>query len=370
MKATVISDNLRIGISFAHHGVSGRAQLPILLNFLLQAKDGNLYVSSTDLEIGIRAKIPAKVEEEGETTVPAKTFMDLISNINQEKLELSTKDNVLELKGPGLKTTFPTLQASEFPRLYEAKGDKGADFKKEEFDRQISRVVFAAAGGLGRPALSGVLLKKEAKGGLVMVATDGYRLSLGSGLSTGGSGKEEEKLLIPARVIKELVSQKAGEGDVSLFVSDKNNQVVFDYSGIEIVGRLIEAEYPDYQKIIPQESTTSATFNRADAQNAVRACSVFAREAANIVKMSILKDKIMFSASASSVGENEVEIEAKTTGEENEIAFNARYLLELFSNIDEEQMVFEMTGPLNPGVFKLEKDKNFLHLIMPIRIQE
>ena len=177
-------------------------------------------------------------------------------------------------------------------------------------------------------------------------------------------------LLIPARIIKEVLGIKQGNGAIDLFTFETNNQALFEYEDTTIVGRLIEAEYPNYKKIIPDNFSTRAFFSREDAHGAVRTCSVFAREAANIVKMSIGNNKIKFSANAASVGENEVEVEAKTEGEENEIAFNARYLLDVFSNIDEDEMVFEMTGPLNPGVFKLANDKTYLHLIMPIRIPD
>lgn len=371
IRATVLSDNLKTAVSFAHHAVSSRSQLPILLNFLFEAKNGNLFVSATDLEIGIKIKIPAKVVKEGEACVMAKTFLDLVSNIDQEKIELNQDGNKLLLVAQNLKTTFPTSSSSDFPKLYESKGEKQAEFKKEEFDRQIQRVVFAAAQDLGRPALSGALIRKEEGGELIIVATDGYRLSLKQGLSEKVfKGSTDIDLLIPARVIKEVVGLKQEEQTVSLFVTKESNQVLFEYGEAVIVGRLIEAEYPDYQKIIPDDFTTKAFFDKIQAHSAVRACSVFAREAANIVRMSVGKNKIVFSSSASSVGENEVEVEARVEGEENEIAFNARYLLEFFSGVDEENIIFEMTGPLNPGVFKLEKDKSFLHLIMPIRVTE
>lgn len=369
LRATVLLENLKNNISFAHHGISQRNQLPILLNFLLETKGGNLYVSATDLEIGIKAEIPARVEGEGATTVSAKTFLDLITNINTEKIELLEKEGKLELLGNKTRTRFPTNKAEDFPQLYESKGQKQAEFKKNEFDENISRVVFAAAQDLGRPALSGVLVKKEASGKLSMVATDGYRLSLKQEAVLGNTKEGRSSFLIPARIIKELLLVKNDSEKLELFSSDLSNQVVFEIGGVIVVGRLIEAEYPDYQKIIPDDYGTQAFFDKSEAQNAVRTCSVFAREAANIVKMNIGKNKIVFSASASSAGENEVEIDAKTTGEENEIAFNARYLLEFFSNIDEDEIIFEMTGPLSPGVFKLEKDKNYLHLIMPIRVQ-
>ncbi len=369
-KATVLSSNLRGGISFANHAISSRSQLPILLNFLLSAKDGNLFISATDLEIGIIIKIPAKIVEEGEVSISAKTFVDLVSNIDQEKLTLELKENVLILQADKLKTSFPTLLAQEFPKLYETKGEKQAEFKKEELEKEIQKIVFASAGDMGRPALSGVLIRKNSNGEIVVVATDGYRLSLKQGLSEKLKAGESMDLLVPARVIKELAGLKSEDENITLYVVKEGNQVLFECGDATVIGRLIEAEYPDYQKIIPDEPTAKAVFDKGQAHQAVRACSVFAREAANIVKMNIGNGKVVFSASASSVGENEVEIEAKTTGEENEIAFNARYLLEFFSAIDGEEVSFEMTGPLNPGVFRVAGDSSYLHLIMPIRITD
>jgi DNA polymerase III subunit beta len=370
MKATVLSDNLRAGLSFAHHGISSRSQLPVLLNFLIEAKDGFLYISSTDLEIGIRTKVAAKVEEEGETTIPAKTFLDLLSNITQDKVDLSTKDSVLELTGQKIKTSFPTLPASEFPKLYSGKGEKEAVIKKQLFDQEVSRVAFAAAPDASRPALSGVLVRREGKG-FTIVATDGYRLSLKTNFEADGKKESSVSLLVPARVVKELLALKdENENEnIDLYVSDSSNQVLFEYGDTTLVGRLIEVEYPDYKKLIPDDFGTKVVFDKAEALNAVRACSVFAREAANIVKMTIGKDSIVFSASASSVGENTVEVEAEVQGEENTIAFNARYLLDLFSSVGEGKISFEMNGPLSPGVFRLENDPSFLHLIMPIKVQ-
>ena len=362
---TVLLENLKSALTFAQHGVSSRSQLPVLLNFLLEAKKDGFFVSSTDLELGIKIKIPAKIEDEGEVTVSAKTFLDFLSSINSEKIILKQVENNLELKGERVHSRFPTIAATEFPKLYEVKGKLTGEFKKEEFDKAVSRVVFSASFDSGRPALSGLLIKPE-EGGISVVATDGYRLSLQEGF-LGGGGKGTGQMLVPARILKELINIKE-KSDIKLFTSEDNNQVVFEAGDVVLVGRLIEAEYPEYKKIIPQDFGTKAVFNKEEAASAVRACSVIAREAANIVKMTILKDKIVFSSSASSVGENEMEIEAKIEGEENEIAFNTRYLLDFFGSIDDEDISFEMTGPLSPGVFRLPKDKNYLHLIMPIRV--
>ena len=367
MIVSFLTDNLRGKISFLNHAVSNNSQLEILSNFLLKTSKGKLYISATDLEIGISSSVPASIEEEGEITVPAKTFFDLINNITEEKITLQTKGQNLELKGKKIRMTFQTMPAEDFPKLYEDKGEEIATLKKETLVKEFSRVVFSASQDTGRPALSGILVKKEA-GGFLVVATDGYRLSLKNNVllktKTGGV----DQLLLSARAIRELISIKQDE-DITLSVSGKNNQVIFTQGETVLVGRLIEAEYPNYEKIIPPDFDTKAEFDREEMQKAVKICSVFARETANIVKLSVKKDKIVVSANSPGVGEDTVEVEAKVDGEENEIAFNGRYLLDFLSNIGEENIVFEMSGPLSAGVFKIMGDNSFLHLIMPIRVQ-
>ena len=198
-----------------------------------------------------------------------------------------------------------------------------------------------------------------------MVATDGYRLSFKK--DTGGE-ENEEKFLMPSRILRELALLKDG-GSVSVRVSSKSNQIIFEQEDVIMVGRLIEAEFPNYQKIIPQDYSTKVIVDKKDFQSAVKTSAVFARETANIIKLSIQKNKIIVSASAPSVGETTIEVDAVVEGEENEIAFNVRYVLEFLSNTDGEKIIFEMTGPLNSGVFKIEGEPNYLHIIMPIRVQ-
>ena len=365
MKASFLTENLQKNLSFVNHAVSNVNQLEILSYFLIVAEKGKIKIEATDLEIGISSVFSANVEKEGKVCVPAKTFFDLINNINEEKIIIEEEGQSLVVKGKKIRMAFQTTPAEDFPKLFEEKGEEKAVLQGAKAVEDLGKVVFAASADSSRPALSGVLLKKE-KGEVLMVATDGYRLSLKESTLIKSKDKDGEDLLLSARAIKELMFLKE---EISIYVSQKSNQVVFMAGETTLVGRLIEAEYPSYAKIIPDSFETKVEFDREEMQKAVKICSVFARETANIVKLSIKKDKIIVSANTPSVGENTVEIDAKVSGEENEIAFNARYLLDLFSNLNEEALSFEMTGPLNPGVFKIVGDKSFLHLIMPIRVQ-
>lgn len=341
------------------------------MNFLLEAKEGKLHVSSTDLEIGITVELPANVEEEGGTTVLAKTFSELLLSLPQEKILLTLKENALEVRTSKTKSTFQTIAKEEFPTLYEEKGEEMLRLPQTTWRKEFGKVIFCASPDTTRPALSGILIKKEEQG-VLLVATDGYRLSLKQ--LTHAKRKEEktqekDRYLIPARVIREATAVKETEGDLVVRVSAKNNQVLLEQNNTIIVGRLIDADFPAYQKIIPTSQTTTIQFEREEMLQAVKICSIFARESANIVRLQVDKEKTTVSANLPSVGENSVDIDAVLKGEEAHIAFNARYLLDLFNALTEKEMICEMTGALNPGVLKIKGDESFLHIIMPIRVQ-
>lgn len=374
MKVSLISENLQKKVLFVSHAISTRSQLPTLLNFLIEAGDGKLTISATDLEVGIMADVPAKTEKKGSSTVPAKTFVEIMGTVSSGKINLETTQEGLVLTGEREKTVFQTAPADEFPKLYKNKGKQVMVLRKETVGKDFSKVVFAASLDLERPALSGVLIKEE-KDGFLLVATDGYRLSLKKhALQSAKKTREEEavSMLVPSRVIRELVQMEkdAGDEDIGVYVSKEKNQIIFSQNDTTLIGRLIEAEFPNYEKIIPTDFSTKTVFERESLQKAIKAGYVFARQTAGIVKLSVEKDKILVSANAPSVGKNLIEVEAKTTGEENEIAFNARYLLDFLSNSTSETISFEMTGPLNPGVFRETDDPSFMHLIMPIRVQQ
>lgn len=367
MKVTFLTKNLQKKLSFLNHAVSQKSQLPILLNILLETADGKLKLSTTDLEVGIETTLTATVEEVGGTTIPARTFTELINSLSEDTITLQTKDATLEVISKKTKSVFPITAKEDFPKLYEEKGEKIAELADEAIQKDFSSVVFASSTDTTRPALSGVLVRKEAEG-FLLVATDGFRLSL-KHYKVVGEASEDTSFIVPARVFKELLAIKEEDGSINMHVSQGSKQILFDHGETTLVGRLIEAEFPNFERIIPSDFSVSVEFDKEEMQKAVKICSIFARDAANIIKFALEKDHIIVSSQSASVGENTVKVDAKLSGEPNEIAFNARYLIDVFTNLEAKDVVFEMTGPLNPGVFKIKGDNSYLHLIMPIRVQ-
>lgn len=364
MKVILLAENLQKKLSFSNKAISSRNQLPILSHVLLETKEDTLVLSSTDLEIGIEISLPCEVMQQGAVAIPARLFLELSNSLPQEKITLETVDGKLEISSKRTKTVLQTSPKDEFPLLYEEKGEKVATLTQGNLKKTFGRILFAASIESTRPALSGVLLKKQ-ENEFVVVATDGYRLSLDKIPSQEKEGSFQN-ILFPARFLREAIAIFENE-DVDLYLTTKNNQIILEQGETRLIGRVIEAEFPNYEKVIPTDTASKVQLDRETLLKAVKACAIFAREAANIITFSLKSDAVIVSSKSSSLGENTVEVEAKLTGEENEIAFNSRYLLEALSVIQENEISFSMTGPLNPGVFRLEGNDNYLHLIMPIR---
>lgn len=367
MKLTLLSENLQKALSLVGHALSSRNQLPILSQTLIETRNGELFFQTTDLEIGIETKIAANITEEGAVAVPAKVLSELVNTLPQEKISLESTEGKLQIIGKKTKASIQTAPKEEFPELYQELGEKTLSFPKKTFKEMLEKVVFSASIESTRPALTGLLIKKTEEG-TIFVATDGYRLSLQVVQKEKNFGDMKQPLILPARILREAFSLNQEE-EIELFVLPKNNQAIFLQENTKIIGRLIEGEFPNYEKILPTDMSTKFTADREELLKAVKTCAIFARESANIITFSFQKEKVIVSGRSNSLGEDIVEVEGRLTGEENEIAFNGRYLLDVLGTLTDSEISFEMTGPLNPGVFKIPANPQFLHLIMPIRVQ-
>ena len=291
---------------------------------------------------------------------------ELVLSLPQEAVQLVVKEGALLVHCAGFNATIPGIDAQEFPPLPTVSKKTATLFPKEALLAALSRVLFCAATDEGRPLLTGVKIVGK-RGELLFVATDGYRLSL---KRVELEAKEDVDIVVPSRALLELMKvgqEEKGAKEVS-FVHSDDGQASFVCGDTEIHTRLIDGEYPGYEKILPATHTTRALLDKERLARAVKSAAVFAKDNANIVRFHIENQTITVSANAPSVGENSIEVEAKIDGEGGDIAFNSRFLLEFLNNYNEDELLFEMTGSLNPGAFKPVKDESYLHIIMPVRV--
>lgn len=371
MKAILLQENFSKALFIASKFTPLRAQLPILSNFFLEAKEGQILIYATNLESGIKIGLPAKIEKEGKVIVPAKTLTELIAGLPNDKVALEFLEKKLEINCLQHKASLNVFIGQDFPAFPQGNKKKEIVIRKDVLKEVSKKVVFAASSDETRPTLTGILISLG-ENTITFVATDGFRLSLMSSKAPRVKKEETTTLLLPAKILQELnkiVSDTEPEEGVSLEILAESNQVIFSSGDITLFSRIIEGKFPPYEKILPKEFVVKAEVDRESLLESVKIASIFARDAGNILKIKIEKKTLKISANAPQTGENTNEVEALTEGDSVEVAVNSRYLLELLNNIDFEQLGLRLAGPLSPVVFTEKGKEDFLHIIMPVRVQ-
>lgn len=367
MEFEVLSENLAEALSAVLRAVSSRPQLPVLANVLLETRKDGLYVAGTDLEQGVLVKVGAKVEEEGKVTVPAKMFSEFISSLPAGRVNLKMEKESLQAEAGAYSAEFQTISAEEFPELpsFEDVEGEGLEFDTGEFEEKMGRVLYSASQDSMRPVLTGVLFEFEGES-LKLVATDGFRLSLQEMGEVKGE-VPEESVVLPARALGEVMRVKTGE-KIEMKILEETNQAVFVRDGVLFVTQVLDGEFPDYGKIIPDKQETSVKVAREELEEAVDVAQVFAKDNSNVVRWEIKEGMIVMSSESPEQGKNTSEVEVEMEGEGGEIAFNGRFLLDFLRNSEVEMVEFEMSDSLSPGSFQEEGNEEFLYVVMPINL--
>lgn len=376
MKLSCLQENLAKGISIVSRVVSTRAVLPVLNNILLATDDGRLKLAATDLSTSITCWIGAKVEEDGEITVPARLLSDFVSTLPsaQIEMELVTRTKSLHLKCAQFEADIRGIDAQDFPLIPADVSNHKLTIPPATLRQMIEQVTLAAATDESRPVLTGALVEfRDSE--LTMVAADGFRLSLRKAPLTE-EVPEPMDVIIPARALRELARVSAEEEEpVEIIVTPDRNQVLFRLSNVEIVSQLIEGKFPDYNQIIPTSYGTRVVINTHDLMRGARISVLFSRDVANIIRLEMIPGSELTPGrliveSTAEVGQNVGELDAVVEGEQMEIAFNGRYLIDMLNVIGSEQVALETTNPSRPGILKPVGDSNLVYVIMPMHIKK
>ena len=283
MKVTVLQESLAHGLSIVSRAVSPRSTLPVLSNVLVATDEGRLRLSATNLELGITCWIGAKIEEEGSTTVPARTFVDLVGTLPQEQVSLSlaTATQTLNVRCGASNTDIKCIDAQEFPPLPVPDMEGAIALNVADFKEMISQVIFAASTDEARPVLMGVLVSVD-KDTITMAAADGFRLSVRKGVLSQPAA-EPVSVIIPARALGEL-ARVASDGNevISMVLPKGRGQVVFRMKEVELVSQLIDGTFPDYQQIIPRAYKSRTILSTPALLKACKQAEIFAREGSNV----------------------------------------------------------------------------------------
>lgn len=377
MRVTCLQENLHRALGTAGRAVASKSTLPILGNFLLNASEEQMVITATNLEMGIRYTIPAKVQEEGRVTLQARILNDFVASLSSGEMELLNDQGPLTVlvKQGHTQAHLRGIDPEDFPPLTEHAGE-GTHFEVDPaiLREAIEHVVFAAASDDSRPVLAGVQL--EVKGDkLQLAAADGFRMSVRT-VTLDQPLEAEVSIIIPARAMGEMsrVLSDASE-PATLSITPNHTQLYLSLPDIVFVTRLIDGTFPDLKQIIPTTWNTRSVVLRDTVLDAARRAAIFARSANDVVKFeiqppseSLEMGQVTITANAADTGDNRDDIDAQVEGEPTQIAFNGRYLTDVLSVMRTSSVAFELQGANAAGVIKSEGSDDFVHVIMPMVI--
>ena len=375
MKVSVLQENLAHGLSIVARAVSPRSTLPVLGNILLATDEGRLRLSATNLELGITCWIGAKIEDEGSTTVPARTFTDLVSTLPPDRvnMDLSIRTQTMNVRCGSSNTDLKCIDSQEFPPMPVPDLDGGIQFNVGEIKEMIQQVTFAASTDEARPILTGVLMTVEGNQ-ITMASADGFRLSV----RTAELPKPIDhpiQAVIPARALNELSRISADNKEsITMVLPPRSGRVIFRSKDVELASQLIEGTFPDYQQIIPQSYKTRTVLSTASFLKACKQAEIFAREGSLIARINITPGgelqpgTVEISGQSEETGSNQTVVDASIEGPPILIAFNVRFLREVLDVIKTPNVALETSADTSPGIIRPVGDNHFLHVIMPMHL--
>ncbi|NTV65023.1 MAG: DNA polymerase III subunit beta [Oscillochloris sp.] len=377
MKLTCLQENLKRGLAMVSHAVAGKSTLPVLSNVLLATDGGRLKLAATNLDVGITHWIGAQVQEEGAITVPAKLLADVIGGLPNDRvtLTLDSRTQTVKVECARYTSNIKGIEAEEFPTIPTVSDRAPAvSLSPATLREAIDQVAFAAASDDSRPVLAGVLVRlRDTR--LTFAAADGFRLATRV-VQLPEPASQPQECIIPARSLVEL-ARIAGdsEGSVSMTITPGGSQVLFHTDNTELVSRLIDGKFPDFERIIPSQYLTRSVLETAELAKAVKLASFFANPSQNVVKLTIEPGgelgpgRVVISANAAEVGDNTGDIDGMIHGDGGQIALNVKYLADAIAAIKTAQVALETQTPQSPGVFKPVGQEGYIHIVMPMSLR-
>ena len=364
MKLTIGQEEFITGLQAVQNVVSTRTTLPILSNVLLNAVGDRLTLTATDLDVTISKTVEAKVEVDGSFTMPVKKLLSIAREVGGSQIEMDVSKNQCSIKSGSSAYRVNGLPAEEFPPIPNFSGQTTIQMPQDTVKTMLRRTSFAVSTDENRYVLNGLYLSfKENK--LTMVATDGRRLALAEE-DVELQDHNPLEVIVPTKAIQELSRSLGDKGDVEIQITE--NQVSFglkDGTGSLIVSKLVEGAYPNYKQVIPAESKHRVTLDKEELFHALRRAEIMTSEKANSVKLTFSENNLTFTANSPEVGESRETMAIKYGGEETSIAFNPQFFIDPLKALEEDEVHFEFTDQLSPGVVKVNHP--FLYVIMPMR---
>jgi len=372
MKFSVNNNDLKDVLLNVISVVPAKTTFPIIGNILLNAKDGKLYISATDLEVTVETFIAIDIEEEGGVALPARIVGDIVKQLPDTKLNIMVDENKrANIRTESGEYIIAGENESEFPELPKVEIKHEVEIKGKLFERMVKNSIFAVSSGEVRSSLMGVYIQLL-KGELRTVATDGHRLVKIVNKSVG-INKDIGGFITSPKALNQFLKNKSDD-DETVKISVSENYLVFSFNNYVIYSRLIEGTYPEYENVIPKDNNNILVVEKGLIESSVKRISIFANKVTQQIKLKLMKTSIEIASEDVDYGKEGKElIPAEYKGEDMIIGYNYGYLLDVLEHIDTEKIIFNFGNPTSAGLvypIKQEKDEDILILVMPIKLTE
>ena len=376
MEFSCLQDNLSRGLANVSRAVAQRAPLPVTQNVLIETEDSKVKITATNLEIAISTWISAEIKEAGSLTIPARMLTDFINSLpSGEQVEVKLiKDKAgIEIKCKTYNGRISGTDAGEFPPIPESSDSPTISVPSAALKRSLGRGAIVSATDDSRPVLMGVKVEID-KSGITLAAADGFRLAVDR-VEISSTEDLDSSAIVPGKTMLELerLIDDSNQSTIQISISEASNQILFNLENIQVVSQLIQGQFPDYEKLIPNSSSTQSLVDRKAFMESIKAASIFARDGSGIIKLIMDKSskKISILSNAEEIGDLENDIDADINGDESKVAFNSRFLQDVVGVLGSDVIKIDSSSPSSPGVFTERSDgnSNYRHVIMPMFVQ-
>ncbi len=352
------------GISIVQKAITGRSTMPILEGIYINASNSTITLIGSDMDVSIQTLVDATIMEEGSIVIDAKIFGEIIRKLPNSTIRIETMENQI-IKITCEKSIFDVvyMNTNEFPELPEINENLKISVNQNILKNMIKGTSFAIAQDETRPILQGILFEVRNKN-LNLVALDGYRLAIKSEFLDTDIDIE---VVIPGKTLNE-VSKILEDIDEIVDITFTNNHILFNLKRTKIISRLLEGKFINYKSLLPQEHKLFVNVNRQELQNAIERASLMAKDGnTNLIKLDLHQDNLVITSN-SQLGKVRDEISIKLQGDEIEIAFNSKYLLDVLKNMEDNEVVMKMTSGISPCVIEENSNENAKYLVLPVRL--
>lgn len=364
MKVLVPQELLAEGLSTVSKAVSAKNTIPVLSGIYLEARSGHLLLRATDLELAMERTIKVSVLEEGAVVLPARYLTDLVRRIPFGDLEITVdlRNYTATLRWQKSQYMIHGFPADQFPHVPEPDASTAFSMAQPFLRDVLRQTAFAAAHDETRPYLTGVHLSLKGDE-LSAVATDSVRIAH-SRTSVRNTAGVSTQAIVPGRSLNELARVLSGEPEAVVQISVTNNQIFFGLGDLRVISRLLEGQYPDVLRLIPQQYSTKVKINKVLFLEAIERAALITKD--NAIKLGVTADLLTITSNTPEVGQVYEEIPVELQGEPLEIGFNARFLMEGLKTLDDQEFYFDFSGNRNPSRISASVAENFLYVVLPL----